>query len=109
MYCANCGKELSDQAASCPSCGHPARPPRMSPGFQSDKSVSPKSRLATLLLAILLGYLGAHRFYVGKVGTGILMIFTGGGLGIWWAIDFIMIVVGSFTDKEGKFVLDWQV
>jgi len=36
------------------------------------------------------------------------MIFTLGGLGIWILIDFIMIVVGSFTDVDGKFVLDWQ-
>ncbi len=109
MYCSNCGKELSDQAVSCPNCGHPVRPASMNPGYDRTKSVSPKSRLATLLLAIFLGYFGVHRFYVGKIGTGILMIFTAGGLGIWWAIDFIMIVVGSFTDADGKYVLDWQI
>jgi len=42
-----------------------------------------------------------HRFYVGKIGTGVLMILTFGGLGIWVLIDFIMILVGKFTDKEG--------
>lgn len=66
--------------------------------------VSDKSFLATLLLAIFLGGLGVHRFYVGKVGTGILMLLTGGGFGIWWIIDIIMIAVGSFTDKGGNFV-----
>ena len=55
----------------------------------------------TLLLAILLGGLGVHRFYVGKIGTGILMILTLGGLGIWTLVDIIMIAVGSFTDKQG--------
>lgn len=108
MFCQNCGKELSDQASFCPSCGHPVRSSTMGPGFRTDKTVSPKSRLAALLLCFFLGWLGVHRFYVGKVGTGVAMIFTLGGLGIWVLIDFIMIIVGGFTDIDGKFVLDWQ-
>ncbi len=109
MFCANCGKELSNQAVYCPNCGHPVRSPGLSPGYRSDKTVSLKSRLATLLFCIFLGWLGVHRFYVGKVGTGVLMLITAGGLGIWVLIDFITIVVGGFTDIDGKFVLDWQV
>ena len=107
MYCSNCGKKLSDQAVSCPDCGHPVR--RVSPGFEEGKQISPKSRLVTLLFAVFIGSLGIHRFYVGKVGTGIAMIFTLGGLGIWALIDIIMIASGSFTDMEGRYVLDWQV
>jgi TM2 domain-containing membrane protein YozV len=80
----------------------------MTPGFRSDKTVSPYSRLAALLLCFFLGVFGVHRFYVGKIGTGVAMIFTLGGLGIWVLIDFIMIVVGGFKDADGKFVLDWQ-
>jgi phage shock protein PspC (stress-responsive transcriptional regulator)/TM2 domain-containing membrane protein YozV len=72
------------------------------------KEVSIKSRLGALLFCFFLGWLGVHRFYVGKAGTGVLMIITLGGLGIWWAIDFIMILIGSFTDKGGKFVYDWM-
>jgi len=109
MYCVNCGKELSDQAVYCPNCGHPARMRGTAPGFQNDKTVSPRSRLASLLFCLFLGWLGVHRFYVGKVGTGILMLITVGGFGIWVVIDFIMIVVGGFTDVDGKYVLDWQV
>ena len=55
----------------------------------------------TLLLCFFLGGLGVHRFYVGKVGTGILMLITLGGLTIWTLIDFIMIVTGNFKDKQG--------
>ena len=55
-----------------------------------------------LLLAFLLGVIGAHRFYVGKTGTGILMLLTFGGLGIWLLIDLILIVTGQFTNKAGE-------
>lgn len=60
-----------------------------------------KSWIATLLLSFFLGGFGVHRFYVGKVGTGILMLLTIGGLGVWALIDFIMIAIGKFTDKQG--------
>jgi TM2 domain-containing membrane protein YozV len=111
MFCQNCGKEISDQATACPGCGHPVRAAGgayMGPGNSGGKRVSPSSRLAALLLCIFLGVIGVHRFYVGKVGTGIAMIFTLGGLGIWVVVDFIMIVVGGFTDADGRYVLDWQ-
>ncbi len=64
--------------------------------------ISDKGFVPTALLAFFLGPLGAHRFYVGKIGTGLLMLVTFGGLGIWALIDFIMIIVGSFKDKEGR-------
>lgn len=73
----------------------------------AENIVSPKSRLAALLLCLFLGFLGIHRFYVGKFGTGILWIFTGGLFGIGWLIDFIMILFGSYTDKSGCFVKNW--
>jgi TM2 domain-containing membrane protein YozV len=68
---------------------------------------SPRSRLVALLFCILLGVFGVHRFYVGKIGTGILMLLTIGGLGIWATIDLILIAVGSFRDKEGRRVFRW--
>lgn len=69
---------------------------------------SSKSRLVALLLAIFLGYLGIHRFYVGKVGTGLLWLFTMGFGGIGVVVDIILIIVGSFTDKQGNLVADWR-
>lgn len=66
---------------------------------------SEKNFVATLLLCLLLGYLGVHRFYVGKIGTGILQLITLGGLGIWVLIDLIMIAIGKFTDKEGLLIM----
>lgn len=72
------------------------------------RPASPKSRLAAALLAFFLGGLGVHRFYVGKIGTGILIIVTiGGFFGIWVLIDFIMILIGSFKDKEERYVANW--
>ena len=63
---------------------------------------SEKNWLTTLLLCIFAGSLGVHRFYAGKIGTGILMLITCGGCGIWTIIDLIMIIMGSFTDKDGN-------
>jgi hypothetical protein len=60
--------------------------------------------LVALLLCLFVGFLGIHRFYVGKSGTGFLQIITFGGFGIWVLIDLIMIVTGKFTNKEGKFI-----
>ena len=92
-YCSHCGAEIADQAVVCPKCGC-----AQTAGFGGE---SPKGWVATLLLCFFFGCIGAHRFYVGKVGTGLLMLFTLGLFGIWTLIDFIVILCGNFKDGNG--------
>jgi len=76
---------------------------------EQQENVSPRSRLGALLFCLFLGVFGAHRFYVGKHGTAALTILTvGGGGGLWPLVDFIMIAVGSFKDKEGRRLVRWM-
>jgi len=60
----------------------------------------------TLLLAVYFGWCGLDRFYIGKVGTGILKLITFGGFGLWWLIDVIFILLNKRTDVDGKNLLD---
>ena len=73
--------------------------PAVAPG--ADK---PLNWLTLLLLCIFVGGAGIHRFYAGKIGTGILYLFTGGLFGIGWLIDLVKIATGKFTDKNGNVV-----
>ena len=66
--------------------------------------VSEKSKAVAALLCFFLGVLGIHRFYVGKVGTGVLWLFTGGMFGIGAIIDFFVIIFGGFKDGNGAVV-----
>jgi hypothetical protein len=93
MFCPSCGKEVSGQARACPSCGQP---------FQGESSPCRKS-VAWLLCRFLPG---THRFYVGKIGSGLLFIMTLGGAFVWWIIDLINIDRGVFEDDKGRKLLD---
>jgi hypothetical protein len=76
--------------------------------MRDELMVSPKSRLVAQLLAFFLGVFGAHRFYAGRTQSAIFMLFTLGGLGLWYVYDNIMIVAGSFRDADGLLVSDWE-
>lgn len=62
---------------------------------------STKEWLVALLLSLFLGYFGVDRFYLGHIGLGIVKLLTGGGCGIWWLVDFILIAVGQIKDSNG--------
>jgi TM2 domain len=94
---------VHETARACPQCGAAQRL-----GLIRSGEVSDRSRLVALLLCVFLGGLGAHRFYVGKIGTGILWLLTLGCLGIGALIDLIMIAAGTFKDGNGMPVLEWE-
>lgn len=63
--------------------------------------VSVKSRWLAFILCFFLGKFGVHRFYAGKIGTGLLWLFTGGFFGIGWIVDLVFIGIGAFEDSSG--------
>ena len=103
MFCSNCGKEIDDKAVICVHCGC---------STQNSKSQNPEDRsmLVTVLLWFFLGSIGAHRFYLGDITCGIIMllcllfcwlIVPGIILGVWLIVDIILIVTGKLTPKNG--------
>jgi TM2 domain-containing membrane protein YozV len=73
---------------------------------RSDKSLLIATILSALFFVTGLG--GLHRFYVGKIGTGILMLITFGGLGIWALIDLIVLITGNFRDRDNNRITNWS-
>jgi len=71
--------------------------------------VSERSRAVALILQILGGPLGLHRFYVGRRQTGILMAITLGGMGLWWMYDLVILLAGEFRDADDRPLRNWGV
>ncbi|MDR0878050.1 MAG: TM2 domain-containing protein [Treponema sp.] len=95
VFCSSCGAMIKKEAEICPHCGVRQK--------KAGVNVS-ANWLTLLLLSIFLGELGVDRFYVGKIGTGIVKLITFGGFGIWYLIDLIMIICDKFTDKKGNVI-----
>lgn len=127
MICTYCKSRVLDGDRKCPSCGSTvfvtedtlkSREAHREDSGRGDREpevryqtihqtiyvrpeVSRRNRWVALLFCFLGGVIGLHRFYVGKIGTGILYLLTGGLLGFGIFVDFIVILVGSFRDRDG--------
>jgi TM2 domain/zinc-ribbon domain len=104
-YCPRCGHELAADQRYCSQCALPIAPDER---VYDDFEVSPRSRLVALVLCVLLGFLGVHRFYVDRIGSGVVWLLTGGVFGIGWLIDIVRIAAGDFRDREGLPLLEWD-
>jgi len=123
-YCPSCGSTTNAQAVICVKCGAGLEAKPTIVKEDEKGNVSSKSRLVLVLLSFFLGQLGVHRFYAGKIATGVVMlILTIIGYStiiiifgflpltvvwIWNLVDFIMALAGSFKDKEGKAITKWS-
>lgn len=101
----------SYRLAAVQKCRKPYRP-FVSPTVQSnfhtpDIFCSPKRRGIAALLCLFLGLFGFHRFYVGKIGTGLIWFLTFGLCGIGFLLDLFMILCGNFRDRDGRRLSRW--
>jgi len=98
-YCHECGEAINAKAEICPKCG--VRQP--SSAVKSEEKKQQESKWLTLLLLCwFLGVFGIHRFYTGHTLIGVIQLLTLGGCGIWYLIDFIIIVTGNYKDADGN-------
>ena len=69
---------------------------------------SARSRGVALILGVLGGVFGLHRFYAGRTESGIWMAVTLGGLGMWWLYDMVLLIAGEFRDGDGLLMREWE-
>lgn len=99
-FCHECGAVINIKAEICPKCGV-----RQPPLPNENKPIIPQKEnkwLATLLFCWFLGVFGIHRFYTGHVGIGVIQLLTFGGCGIWYIVDLVLLITGSYKDSEGN-------
>jgi TM2 domain-containing membrane protein YozV len=114
VFCPDCGAPMAADDRYCASCRWDAQNPENPAGRglpSSPRNLGPpsdKSRMTTLLLCVFAGFLGLHRFYVGRVGSGVLWLASFGLLSVGWIYDLVMVATGEFVDDQGKRVLYWE-
>ena len=100
--CPHCRETMVRREGRCPLCGFKLTPTTLHDDGPLIKGIYNGRWFLTLLLVIVTGMFGGHRFYNGKKGTGFLMLITLGGFGWWYIIDLLMVISGNFTDKQGN-------
>ena len=100
-YCPNCGKPVTGETNFCPECGAPLKIANYQNQPSSNRTNEDRWLIA-LILCIMVGSLGVHRFYTGNIVTGVLMLITLGGCGVWTIIDLIMIAANTYRDGNGN-------
>lgn len=122
MKCPNCGAACEREAKYCAYCGtplefsapaekqihihyhqdrQPEQPVRVERVYVPAERKSDRSRVVALVLCLFFGIFGVHRFYLGKIGTGILYLLTYGLLGFGLLFDLISLLVGNPKDRQG--------
>ena len=96
---------MQPDSSFCPNCGKPLQSqPEYGQTYNESQTIKENDDrwLITLVLCIVLGSFGVHRFYTGNTTTGIIMLLTLGGCGIWTLIDIIMIACNTYVDGNGQ-------
>lgn len=111
-FCKHCGAAINADAVICTSCGRQVEELKGQQAAQPQPSVivnnmntnanymgmgKAKSKWVAFVLCLFFGGLGVHKFYEGKIGMGILYVFTLGLFGIGALVDLIMILFKPTT------------
>ncbi|MBE8167921.1 MAG: TM2 domain-containing protein [Shewanella sp.] len=98
VFCRYCGEQILNTAPSCQHCKSEQHLPSAYGGVPKKNAQG----VFAFIYCLLLGVFGVHRFVYGKTGSGVLMLLTFGGCGIWWLADLITIIAGKFEDADGN-------
>ena len=108
MFCVKCGESISDDVKFCPNCGAKVAGDAETTAVASVEEVSPKSRLAALLLGIFLGGLGIHNFYLGRIGRAIGQLIMSIFGWAFYIVGFFSIINAGLTGAAYAYNYDYN-